>query len=124
MSLLIAILVCYGMTNIIVNGSIFESFRNWIASKADKWIFEKLYQLVSCMMCMGFWVGAVVGVFLGPFIWWNVLFHGCIYSGSTWLIHCLANTLGQGYDPARTINVVIDQPIEIKENENEHTENS
>jgi hypothetical protein len=114
MELLISILLAYGITNIIVNGSIFEAFRNWFAHRADKWIFEKIYQLISCMMCMGFWVGAFVGLFLGPFIWWNILFNGALFSGSTWLIHCLATTLGQGYDPARTVNVIIEEPIEIK----------
>lgn len=123
MELLISILLCYGITNILVNGSIFEPFRNWVGSKADKWIFEKLFQLISCVMCTGFWVGAFVGLFLGPFVWWNLLFNGALFSGTSWLIHCLATTLGQGYDPAKTINVIIDQPIQIKEsNEDEHTE--
>ncbi len=126
MELIITILLTYGMTNIIVNGSIFESFRNWFAHRADKWIFEKTYQLLSCMMCSGFWVGAFVGAFLGPFPQWNILFNGCLYSGSTWLIHCLATLLGQGYDPARTLNIVIDQPIKIEDSgeANEHTEDS
>lgn len=124
MELLITILLAYGMTNIIVNGSIFEAFREWFAHRADKWIFEKIYQLVSCMMCTGFWVGAFLGMVLGPFPWWNILFNGCLFSGSTWLIHCLASLLGQGYDPAITVNLVSEQPIEIKESKDEYTEDT
>ena len=124
MNLLISILLCYGMTNIIVNGSIFEPIRNWLGGHADNFFIAKLFQLVSCMMCSGFWVGALVGWFYGPFVYWNILFHGCLYSGAVWLIHCLANTLGQGYDPSKVINIVIDQPIEItnKEETNDNSE--
>jgi prepilin signal peptidase PulO-like enzyme (type II secretory pathway) len=124
MELLIAILVAYGISNIIVNGSIFEPLRNWFGGHADKFIPRKIYQLITCMMCTGFWVGVVVGCFLGPFPWWHIIFNGAIYSGTTWLIYCIAQFLGQGYDPSRVINVQIEEPITIREDKDGHQEDS
>lgn len=110
MTLLIAILVAYGVTNIVTQGSIFYSFREWfgtsmVSSNRLKWLYGKIYKLLNCPMCFGFWVGILVGAFLGPFPAWNIIFNGSLYSGTTWLIFCLAQFLGQGYDPSRTINV-------------------
>lgn len=46
-SLITFILVCYGITSIVVNGKIFENVRG------------QSYML-NCQMCMGFWVGLLV----------------------------------------------------------------
>ena len=53
--LFIFILTCYGVSNILVYGSIFESFRNFLSrfGTGDK----SLHKLFSCMMCMPTWVG-------------------------------------------------------------------
>lgn len=117
MSLLVAILVSYGITMIVTQGSIFYSFREWFAiefqknSKLSK-VYGWVYKLLNCPMCFGFWAGALVGVFLGPFVAWNLIFNGALYSGTTWLLFCLSQFLGQGYDPARTLNVSIEGKIE------------
>jgi len=66
------------------------------------------------MMCFGFWAGALVGYFYGPFNAINIIFNGALYSGTTWIISCLVQYLGNGFDPARTINMVTSDPIEIK----------
>jgi hypothetical protein len=119
MNLILAILVCYGITNIVTQGSIFYSFREWFATQTAKGgklskVYGSVYKLINCPMCFGFWVGLGVGMLLGPFPWWNVIFNGALYSGTTWLIHCLAQFLGQGYDPARTVNVVFQNEIQHK----------
>jgi hypothetical protein len=111
---IILTLLSFGITNILVNGSIFKPIRDWVGSKADNWFTQKIFQLISCMMCMGFWVGAFCGIFLGPFPWWNIVFNGALMSGTTWIIHCILQYLGSGYDPAKTISIQLETPIVIK----------
>jgi len=118
MELLISTLLVYGITNIIVNGSIFDILKKKLKDAAvtrDSYLLEMLYTLVNCPMCSGFWIGAIIGIFLGPFPFWNIIFNGGLYSGTTWIIYCITQFLGQGYDPNRTINVVMQEPVTIKE---------
>jgi hypothetical protein len=122
MSLLIAILVAYGITMIVTQGSIFYGFREWFGTKTAEGgklskVYGKIYKLLNCPMCFGFWVGAFIGCFLGPFVPWNLIFNGALYSGTTWLLFCLSQFLGQGYDPARTINVQFQNELPINNNE-------
>jgi hypothetical protein len=53
LELLYFILTSYGLTQILVYGSIFEKQRDYILEKS-----EWLGKLVHCPMCTGFWVGA------------------------------------------------------------------
>lgn len=55
MDLLLFILVGVGITNLIVNATIFDNPRDFVIKKS-----EFLGKLVSCMMCSGFWVGFLV----------------------------------------------------------------
>lgn len=48
MDLLIFILICFGLTQILVYGKIFDKIRPKTG---------KLGELFSCPMCLGFWVG-------------------------------------------------------------------
>lgn len=107
--ILIAIIACFGLVNIIGRGSIFTRLRDFIELHSDFF-----YKLISCPMCLGFWVGLGMGVLYGPLPWWNPL-NGAFYSATTWIIHCIIQWLGAGYDPARTINLVTTDPIKIKE---------
>lgn len=77
MDLLIFILICYGATNIIVNGSIFWKVREWIESKN-----EFLGDLVNCVMCTGFWIGVIFSFSVDI----NFFFAGCLSSGACWII--------------------------------------
>jgi hypothetical protein len=118
MNLLIAILLAYGLTNIVVQGTIFYPFKEWLSKKIanGKWYSKScgwFLKLINCPMCFGFWAGALAGFFCGPFPFWNILFNGCIYSGTTWLIYCLSQFLGQGYDPSRTFNVMFQNKLEM-----------
>ncbi len=98
MSILISILLCYGISNIIVYGSIFEGFRD----KLNLYSPDFWGKLFSCMMCLPFWVGifiSIVSHLLGYYqfspLSYNgldnsyiaVFFDGCVLSGTTWLIH-------------------------------------
>jgi hypothetical protein len=49
-----------GLTIIMSSGQIFEKTREWISGKS-KFIGE----LVSCPMCLGFWVGMISAMFFG-----------------------------------------------------------
>ena len=90
MEFFIYVLLVFGITNIVVRGSIFDSFRDWLEKKSENiWFFKKISTLVNCPMCFGFWAGAFVGFFYGPFDWWNILFNGGVYSATTWIIWLL-----------------------------------
>jgi hypothetical protein len=113
--IILTIICVYGICNILSNGSIFNSFREYLKDKS-----EFLHTLITCPMCLGFWVGIGLGLFYGPFAWWNPL-NGPFYSATTWMIHCIIQFFGAGYDPSRTINVIISEPIKIQdENKNEY----
>lgn len=92
MSLLIFILICYGMTMILVYGSIFNNIR------PKEGFFGKLFK---CPMCTGFWVGVFINILL--YILNKDLFNsiilgsflsGCISSGTSYLISRLVDDDG------------------------------
>ena len=51
MELLIFVLICYGLTLILLYGSIFNSIRPKTGKRGE---------LFKCPLCMGFWVGIIV----------------------------------------------------------------
>jgi len=59
MSLLIYLLIVYGITNIIVNEYIFNKF---IDSFKD---FKLLYKLFTCPTCLSFYVGVFIYIIIG-----------------------------------------------------------
>lgn len=54
-NLIMFILVSYGISNILVYGSIFEGFRNFLSKLGTG--NTSLYKLFTCMMCLPTWVG-------------------------------------------------------------------
>ena len=80
-SLVCFILCCYGMTQILVYGSIFKNHRPASASWAG------LGEIFHCPMCMGFWVGLFVAS-LNPF---TGLFTFDVSLVSTFLLGCLSS---------------------------------
>lgn len=50
-----------GMSHIIVDGSIFESFRSFIKSYSEKLKVPHLGTIVECYMCSGTWCGFFMG---------------------------------------------------------------
>lgn len=110
MNIFILILLAFGLTKIVNSGSIFDPLKDYLTSKSIKW----LVTLLNCPLCFGFWVGALIGLFYGPFPYWNILFNGAFYSGCVWLLSCLSQYLGNGYDPTRSLIVTVEGPVEIK----------
>jgi len=85
MELLYFTLAAYGLTQILVYGSILKRIRPKTG---------KLGELFKCSMCMGFWVGALL-MFLSPFTELfsfdvsvdNFLILGCISSGTSYILN-------------------------------------
>lgn len=104
MEILVFILLSYGISNIIVFGSIFEGFRDFW-DRVSPSFFGKLF---GCMMCTPFWVGFIlsltfnlmgygelsplksIGVELIPLA---IFLDGCFTSGMVWLIHTFQEML-------------------------------
>ena len=95
MNLLHFVLAAYGMTFIIVHGSIFDSIR------PDCKSWGGLGKLFHCSLCMGFWVG----VFLWGVSSMTELFTfsnspitaflcGCISAGTSYLLGMVVNDFG------------------------------
>jgi len=94
--------MAYGMSNILVYGSIFNGPRNFI----NKWGDSKyplngfgafLSKMLSCMMCCSVWVGFFYGIFLyspvhellGVHNYYSWFFDGMLASGSVWAINAI-----------------------------------
>lgn len=84
--------MAYGITSIIVWGSIFENFREWVKSKST--FFGTL---ISCVLCTATWVGFGLSIVTGGIsdsIWdvpWlvDVFLDGMFTAGSVWTINSI-----------------------------------
>jgi hypothetical protein len=97
------VLLAYGMSNILVYGSIFNTPRNYIFNEADHGIgffinfYKFLKGMLSCMMCTPVWVGFFFGIFLyspvheilGVNEYSSWFFDGMLASGGTWVINSI-----------------------------------
>lgn len=101
--LLLWMIMTYGISNILVYGSIFNGPRNKINEWAENdhmtlqgfWVF--LRDMLKCMMCAPVWVGFFLGIFVySPvhqilevtgFVSW--FFDGMLASGSVWAINSI-----------------------------------
>lgn len=86
------VLVSFGLTQILVYGTIFESVR----PKAG-W----LGKLFCCPMCVGFWVGVFLwgtneytGLFNYDFSLFTGMFLGCLSSGTSYILSVLFDDNG------------------------------
>jgi len=108
--LIISVLVTYGITNILVNSHLFSPITNLLAKHSHICFIRWMHELLSCMMCTGFWIGGLTCWLLGLHIiapmWLSFLLMGGLLSGTTWIIHCIVSALGGGYDPSITLNVL------------------
>ena len=101
--LLLWMIMAYGLSNILVYGSIFNTPRNFIIKQAENQdsyftdFFIFLKDMLSCMMCTPTWVGFFFGIFLyspvhelldvNPYVSW--FFDGMLASGSVWAINAI-----------------------------------
>lgn len=91
-SIVFWMLMAYGMTSILVWGSIFETQRQWIIKRS---VF--FGDLISCTLCTSTWVGfflsIVTGGISGYFWEINVFFRifadGMFTAGSVWAINAI-----------------------------------
>ena len=112
-SLVYFALCCYGMTQILVYGTIFKNFR------PDRSTWGGLGDLFHCPMCMGFWVGVFV-VFLNPFTELftfdvslvNAFLLGCLSSGTSYALCMLISDGGFQYE--HRIKRDVDAKVETK----------
>jgi hypothetical protein len=94
--------MAYGMSNILVYGSIFNGPRNFINKWGDsKYLLNGfgafLSKMLSCMMCCSVWVGFFYGIFLyspvhellGVHNYYSWFFDGMLASGSVWAINAI-----------------------------------
>lgn len=82
----------YGMTSILVWGSIFEGFREWIKTKS-----KFFGDLISCTLCTSTWVGFFMSIMLGGFSkhyfdvppLFDIFFDGMFTAGIVWSINAV-----------------------------------
>lgn len=103
-SLVIFMLVAYGMTTIMVYGSIFNGLRNGIHKLGSdegfvliRPIFKFISELIQCMLCTSTWVGFFLSLtlfspihnFIGLNEYVSVFFDGMLSAGSVWAINAI-----------------------------------
>lgn len=101
MTTLIFLLICYGASNNIIYGSIFEGFRTFLTKFGTGGY--SIHKLFTCMMCLPTWMGFVISYLLilfdmrsvlpiniaGPTLF-VVFLHGLLATGGCWLIHTIS----------------------------------
>jgi hypothetical protein len=102
MEILVWIMVAYGMSNILVYGSIFQGLRNGIKDWGNtilpfNGLAKFVGELLSCMMCTSVWVGFFLSFFyyspstslIGVPLWVGWFFDGMLASGAVWAINAI-----------------------------------
>ena len=127
--LVIFMLVAYGMTTILVYGSIFNGLRNFIHNwgNSDYMAFNGfggfLSGLISCMLCTGTWVGfflsltmfSPVHTLIGLNEYFSVFFDGMFSAGSVWAI----NAIVEWFEENRLSNQKVETTYVIPQDEDE-----
>ena len=95
MNLVHFVLCAYGLTMIVVYGSIFEKFRQTMDKTG---FYGKLYR---CPLCFGFWSGVFLWsinpyteLFTFDYTLINAFLLGCLSSGTSYLLAMLVNDFG------------------------------
>lgn len=92
--------IAYGLTSILVWGSIFEGMRNWIK------LHSKFFgDLISCTLCTSTWVGFFMSITFGGLttkifeMHWlpSIFFDGMFTAGIVWVI----NTVVEFFEESR-----------------------
>jgi hypothetical protein len=89
--LIIWILAAYGMSTILVYGSIFRKPRTWIISNS-----KFFGELIQCILCTSMWVGVFLSLIMGSisrhyfeFEPLNLVVDGCITAGGVWALNAI-----------------------------------
>jgi hypothetical protein len=99
--IIVYMLLAYGITNIVVYGSIFESLRNWFSRN-----ISFIGKLINCPLCFSTWVGfglsalllltgnvTPIATYFVLDTWLVVFLDGCLTSGAVWLLFQLEEYL-------------------------------
>lgn len=89
LQLFIFIMISVSVTNILVNSELFDSIRERIGQKS-----LYLQKLLSCMMCLGFWVGIVCGYFF-PVVGINLIGSGLVASIGAYTYAVIVDSLNK-----------------------------
>jgi hypothetical protein len=83
--------MAYGMTTILVYGSIFENQREWIGRKS-----KFFGELINCPLCTSTWVGFFLSAVLGSISaelfaigYFGIFFDGLFTAGIVWTINSI-----------------------------------
>lgn len=82
------VLIAYSFSNIVVVSKIALPIRNFFILNKNKG-FNYIGNLLSCMMCFGFWSGVILHLINFP-LTDNLFLDGLAGSGASWLLHGLA----------------------------------
>ena len=97
-NLLLFAFIAYGMSTILVYGSIFEGTRNWIHSQGKKNKVGLFFsELISCMLCTSTWVGFLLsltmfspsGSIYSISLPFSIFFDGMYSAGIVWSINAI-----------------------------------
>jgi len=83
MELIYFILICFGLTKIVVRSSIFKPLRNH-------------FKLLSCCLCTGFHIGYIIYflMFFPQVSIINAFFYACISAGSSYILDTIIDDDG------------------------------
>ena len=100
------ILICYGASNNLIYGSIFEGFRNFLAKFGTGGY--SIYKLFTCFMCLSTWIGFVITTLLiltkntTPLainnIYLSVFLHGLLSTAGVWVTHTLQEACERAFN--------------------------
>ena len=86
-SLWFQLLVCTGITAILVNGTILDIPRNYLKSKS-----KHFNSLITCSLCTGFWVGIAIGSYENYYLK-HIIYMGFASAILSWFVDSLIGAL-------------------------------
>lgn len=138
MSLLLFTFSGFGLTTIITKGDIFQPLRDKLDNGSDELSKNFFGLLISCPMCVGFWVGVVLSLFVyspilttfineKSFIEYSfltflkkilcLLMDGGLISGISWIAHMKLNEIREKIYLHQTENMyLIEKMSKMEEN--------
>lgn len=129
--LVLFMLVAYGMTTILVYGSIFNGLRNFIHKQSNyengfvviKSVFKFVSELIKCVLCSSTWIGFFLSLtffspvhnIIGLNEYFSVFFDGMLSAGSVWAI----NAIVEWFEENRLSNQKVETTYILPEDEEE-----
>lgn len=113
-NLIIFMIVAYGMTTILVYGSIFNKLRDTIHNAGSEEgfnltrpMFKFISELIKCVLCTSTWLGfflsmtmfSPVQTFIGLNEYYSVFFDGMLSAGSVWAINAVIEWFEENRPP-------------------------